>query len=96
VYKVLNENNFNSFLIFFQDLHHFDKKYFIDRLSQITTESEYKNFINFMKSKGYFYHSRWVDAIDDLVGDISTFTFDGDERKILPFDKFPKINVLVV
>jgi hypothetical protein len=49
-----------------------------------------------MKSKGYFYHSRWVDAIDDLVGDISTFTFDGDERKILPFDKFPKINVLVV
>jgi hypothetical protein len=96
VYKVLTENNFNSFLIFFKNLHYFDKKYFIDRLSLITTDTEYKNFMDFMKSKGYFYHSRWDKTITDLVGDISTFTFEGDEGKLLPFDKFPKISVLVV
>jgi hypothetical protein len=68
----------------------------MERLSSITTESEYKSFMDFMNSKGYFYHSRWVIAINELLGDRSIFSFEGDEGKILPFDKFPKISVLVV
>jgi hypothetical protein len=35
-------------------------------------------------------------AINELLGDRSIFSFEGDEGKLLPFDKFPKISVLVV